>query len=92
MIQLYNLHDDPGETNDLSDKFPEIVELGMELLSYYSQFTVTPQWPKIDPASNPQSRNDEFRGFWWPWHFDSQTSEIIDSPTVKIIQISLEVS
>ena len=28
-----------GETNDLSDKFPEIVEFGMELLSYYSQYT-----------------------------------------------------
>ena len=28
-----------GETNDLSDKFPEIVELGVELLSYYSQYT-----------------------------------------------------
>ena len=32
---------------------------------------VTPQWPKIDPASNPLTRNDEFRGFWWPWNFDS---------------------
>ena len=28
-----------GETNELSDKFPEIVELGMELLAYYSQYT-----------------------------------------------------
>ena len=31
---------------------------------------VSPQWPKIDPLSNPQTRNDEFRGFWWPWHMD----------------------
>ena len=57
----------------------------MVLLLIVKTKKVTPQWPKIDPASNPQTRNDEFRGFWWPWHFDSDKNATIDFPTIETL-------
>ena len=38
-----------GEERECSDEYPDIVEMGIELLAAYNNKTVTPQWPKIDP-------------------------------------------
>jgi len=67
LVQLFNIRSDPYEKEDVSDKHVDLVRLGLSLLSFHNETSVPPQWPKIDPASMPDSRTGSLRGFWWPW-------------------------
>ena len=45
-----------GETMEVSDDHPDLVEMGLSLLGYFNSSAVPPQWPQIDERSNPQFR------------------------------------
>lgn len=67
LVQLFHISSDPYEKDEISDEHVEIVKLGLSLLSMHNETSVTPQWPKIDPASKPDLRKGPLQGFWWPW-------------------------
>jgi hypothetical protein len=67
LVQLFDIKNDPYEHHDISDENIDLVRYGLSLLSLHNETSVTPQWPKIDPASNPNVRKGNLTGFWWPW-------------------------
>ena len=62
-IFLFNIHDDPEERNELSSKYPDIVEMLMSRMEAYNQTAVPVSYPPPDPLSNPALHG----GAWCPW-------------------------
>ncbi|XP_078343238.1 arylsulfatase B-like isoform X2 [Oculina patagonica] len=63
-VALYNLTADPYERNDLSTKYPDVVQKLKERMAYYVKSTVTP----LNQPPDPQARNTaEKNGCWGPW-------------------------
>lgn len=61
---LFNIKDDPCEYNDLSEKFPDILESLKEKLDSYRASQVPRRYNgTMDPLSDPKLRN----GVWDPW-------------------------
>ncbi|XP_077990162.1 arylsulfatase B-like [Glandiceps talaboti] len=58
-VYLFNLKEDPYETNNLADKYPGKVEELRERLKKFQDKAWT-YWPEPDPASDPAN----FGGFW----------------------------
>jgi len=67
LVQLYDIDEDPYEKHEISDNHPDIVKVGLDLLSRHNETAVWPNYPHTDPNSNPETRSDGFAGFWWPW-------------------------
>ena len=67
LVQLYDIEEDPYEKHEISDNHPDIVKVGLDLLSRHNETAVWPNYPHTDPNSNPETRSDGFAGFWWPW-------------------------
>jgi arylsulfatase A-like enzyme len=65
-LQLYNLKDDPGETKNLQDQYPEKVkELKTLLLRYIEEGRSTPgASQKNDPVNRPWQQLDELKKLW----------------------------
>jgi len=61
-VWLFNLEDDPNETNDLSEEEPEKVAEMLELLEEQSATVVSIPYPKIDKKGNPKKGQ-----VWGPW-------------------------
>jgi len=61
---LFNLKDDPTESNDLTAFFPETVVLLEEILSMYEEGMVQPDYPDSDPASKPSLWNGTWATGW----------------------------
>ena len=63
-MALYNLTADPNERNDLSSKYPDVVEKLKERMAYYVKSTITP----LNQPPDPQARKAaEKNGCWGPW-------------------------
>jgi hypothetical protein len=62
-IELYNIIEDPAETRNVSDKFPDIVEMLTKKIKAYNSTAVPLGNKPRDPASNPRN----FNFTWMPW-------------------------
>ncbi|KAL9988762.1 hypothetical protein ACROYT_G003245 [Oculina patagonica] len=63
-VALYNITADPNERNDLSSKYPDIVQKLKDRMAYYVKSTVTP----LNQPPDPQARETaEMTGCWGPW-------------------------
>ncbi|CAK8677652.1 unnamed protein product [Clavelina lepadiformis] len=62
-IRLFNIVEDPYEENDLSESYPQMVDLLLEKLAEYNATAVPVIFPKMDRKAYPGSRG----GFWGPW-------------------------
>lgn len=62
-VWLFNITNDPDESNDLSDIYPEVVKQLLERLAYYNSTAIPPVYPPSDPRSNPKFHG----GVWGPW-------------------------
>jgi len=62
-IELYNIIEDPSETRNVSDKFPDIVQMLTEKIKAYNATAVPLGNKPHDPASNPAN----FNFTWMPW-------------------------
>ena len=62
-IELYNIIEDPSETRNVSDKFPDIVQMLTEKIKAYNATAVPIGNKPHDPASNPK----HFNYTWMPW-------------------------
>ena len=62
-IELYNIIEDPSETRNVSDKFPDIVKMLTEKIQAYNATAVPLANKPRDPASNPRN----FNFTWMPW-------------------------
>ncbi|KAL5256755.1 hypothetical protein ACHWQZ_G011874 [Mnemiopsis leidyi] len=62
-IELYNIIEDPSETRNVSDKFPDIVQMLTDKIKAYNATAVPMGNKKKDPASNPRN----FNYTWMPW-------------------------
>jgi len=63
-VVLYNLTADAHGYNDLSSKYPDVVQKLKERMAYYERSTVAPLNKPHDPeARKAAERND----CWGPW-------------------------
>merc|ERR1712131_345831 len=62
-VVLFNIETDPLETEDLSDKRPDIVEIMLDKLAAHNKTAIPPQPGIFDAAANP----DFHGGFCQPW-------------------------
>lgn len=62
-VILYDIESDPIEANELSDLFPEVVNIMLTKLADYYDEAIPPRYPKDDPARNPKFNNNVFG----PW-------------------------
>ena len=60
---LFNIHDDPNEHHDLSDKHPDVVKKLLMKLSRYQATAVSVRFPPFDPKSDPTLHGNA----WVPW-------------------------
>lgn len=61
-IRLYNIEKDPEERNEVSVKFPAVVDYLLARLYYYQKSTVPINFPENDPKCDPGPT-----GAWGPW-------------------------
>ncbi|KAK3749068.1 hypothetical protein RRG08_034043 [Elysia crispata] len=62
-LWLFNVVDDPSETNDLSARMPDKVREMLDRLAFYNATALTPWYPDSDPNCDP----DLHGGSWEPW-------------------------
>lgn len=63
LVWLFNVREDPYETKDLSEKYPDIIQVMLDRLQYYHKTSVKPIRKDMDPQADPALHN----GFWGPW-------------------------
>ncbi|XP_033112648.1 arylsulfatase J-like isoform X1 [Anneissia japonica] len=63
VVFLFNITADPNEYNDLSGKYPEVVDSMLEKLANYNKTAVPCVHPLPDPKSDPKFHG----GVWGPW-------------------------
>jgi len=63
-VALYNLTADPNERNDLSSKYPDVVQKLKERMDYYVKSTVTPLNKPPDPEAREAAKRNKC---WGPW-------------------------
>lgn len=63
-VALYNLTADPNERNDLSSKYPDVVQKLKERMDYYVKGTVTPLNKPPDPEAREAAKKNDC---WGPW-------------------------
>ena len=63
-VALYNLTADPNERNDLSSKYPDVVQKLKERMTYYVKSTVTPLNKPPDPEARKAAEKNDC---WGPW-------------------------
>ncbi|XP_060551406.1 arylsulfatase J-like [Ruditapes philippinarum] len=62
-VWLYNIANDPEETTELSDLYPEKVQTMLQRIEYYRKGMVPCPYIRADRRADPRRR----RGFWEPW-------------------------
>ena len=63
-VQLFNIFNDPGEENELSDDYHDITNLMLKKLEKYEKIMVPPNpAPSYDPRSDPVLHNN----YWDSW-------------------------
>jgi len=63
-VALFNLTTDPNERNDISSKYPDVVEKLKKRMEYYVQSTV----PPLNEPRDPKAREAAMKnGCWGPW-------------------------
>ena len=62
-VWLFNIHEDPNEHYDLSDKHPDIVKKLLDKLSRYQATAIPVRYPLFDPKANPALHGHA----WVPW-------------------------
>ena len=62
-IELYNILEDPSETNNVYKSYPKIVKFLISLIKDYNTTAVPPGFKDYDLRSNPEN----FGGAWIPW-------------------------
>nr|XP_054764493.1 arylsulfatase B-like [Lytechinus pictus] len=62
-VWLFNITADPLERNDLSDKYPDVVEMLLRRLQNYYEDSVPPRYPPSDMNADPAKHG----GVWGPW-------------------------
>ena len=63
-VALFNLTTDPNERNDISSKYPDVVQKLKKRMEYYLQSTV----PPLNKARDPKAREAAMKnGCWGPW-------------------------
>lgn len=60
---LFNIKDDPYETTNVVDKYPEVAKQMREKVKKYRDEAAPENPHKKDPASDPSN----FDGAWSPW-------------------------
>ncbi|XP_071965862.1 arylsulfatase J-like isoform X2 [Antedon mediterranea] len=65
VLFLFNVTADPSEYNDLSGKYPKVVDMMLEKLASYNKTAVPCTFPLSDPSSDPKLHG----GVWGPWRF-----------------------
>ncbi|XP_071964098.1 LOW QUALITY PROTEIN: arylsulfatase J-like [Antedon mediterranea] len=63
VLFLFNVTADPSEYNDLSGKYPKVVDMMLEKLASYNKTAVPCKFPLPDPSSDPKLHG----GVWGPW-------------------------
>ena len=61
-VMLFNIEGDPEEREELSDRFPDIVERLLHRLNYYQKNAAPINFPDNDPKCDPGPT-----GAWGPW-------------------------
>lgn len=67
-VKLFNLEDDPNETNDVAEKYPDKVNELLLRLAFHESTKVSARRRYSDRNADPQLR----QGFWGPWVEDSE--------------------
>ncbi len=62
-VWLFNIGDDPLETQDLSSRKPFLVRFLLDKLAAYNETAVPVIFPPFDPESVPAKHG----GVWAPW-------------------------
>ena len=75
-IELYNIIEDPSETRNVSERFPDIVYMLTEKIKAYNATAVPLGNKPRDPASNPRN----FNYTWMPWL--NMLDEVPDEPSI----------
>jgi len=63
LVQLFNIRDDPYERNEVSEQYPEIVDLLLAKLAAYNATAVPVNFPAEDHRADPKLLG----GYWGPW-------------------------
>ena len=63
-VALYNITADPNERQDLSRKFPDMVETLRKRVRYYNKSEMPSRKKRHDPKAMKLARKN---GFWGPW-------------------------
>ncbi|CAL4226198.1 unnamed protein product, partial [Meganyctiphanes norvegica] len=63
-FMLFNLKDDPLETTDLSDHFPQVVSTLKSRLRTYAMESINPQIPRDDPQGHPALHGGFYSPGW----------------------------
>ena len=61
---LFNIAQDPCEYNDLSEKFPDILQQMVVRMKYYENGMVP---AKRNETNDPQANPKLYNGVWQPW-------------------------
>ena len=62
-VWLFDIENDPNETEDLSYSNPKIVRFLLDRLAYYNSTAVPVRFPDLDPDADPAKHG----GVWGPW-------------------------
>ncbi len=80
---LFDIENDPYETNDVAAQNPDIVARLLARLKQFNDTNIPQDTQPVDPASNP----DKFNNIWTPWRGDSNPASCAAPPIPQPIPI-----